>query len=120
MTLELNEKENLIRNITESVVVVDKRKFSHYAITSFISNVIIKSQDALQIGKLFIEMDTDGNGTLSMDEFARNEAVRGCLNVSGREELEEIFRLIDTNHNDQIEYSEFLTACMDKSVQLSR
>ena len=100
MTLELNEKENLIRNIPKSVVVVDKHKFTHYAITSFISNVIIKSQDARQIGKLFIEMDTDGNGTLSMDEFARSDEVRGCLNVSSRQEIDEIFRLIDTNHND--------------------
>ena len=120
--LEPDEKLSLIRNISQSDVVVDKHKFSHNAITSFISNVIIKSQDVRQIGKLFMEMNTARNGTLSREEefFASNDAVRACLNVSSREEeIDEIFRLIDTNHNDEIEYSEFITACMDKSVQLS-
>ena len=68
MTLENDEKKNLLMNISHSVVV-DKHRFSQYAITSFISNVITKSEDVRQIGKLFMEMDTDGNGTLSLEEF---------------------------------------------------
>ena len=119
MTLEQDEKRNLIRQITHSVVV-DKHSFADYAITSFISNVIMKSQDARQIGTLFMEMDTDGNGTISKAEFAASGDVQACLNANGPEGIDQIFEQIDTNHSGQIEYSEFITAVMDKSVQLSR
>lgn len=45
--------------------------------------------------------------------------MRDCLNIKDDQEIEEIFDQIDTNHNNFIEYSEFITATMDRSVQLS-
>ena len=42
------------------------------------------------------------------------------LNASSDEELNQIFNSIDTNSNGTIEYSEFITAAMDRSIQLSR
>ena len=49
---------------------VDEMGVFQYAVSSFISNILIKSQDARQIGKLFMQMDSDKNGSISREEFA--------------------------------------------------
>ena len=72
---------------------VDKSKYFSYAITSFISNVLIKSQDARQIGKLFMELDTERNGRLSMEDFVGSEQISECFGANA----EDIFKRIDTN-----------------------
>ena len=54
---------------------VDDMSVFQYAVASFISNILIKSQDARQIGKLFMEMDTDKDGQLSIEEFKNSPIV---------------------------------------------
>ena len=76
---------------------VDKQKYFQYAITSFISNVLIKSHDARQIGKLFMELDTERKGMLTREQFAKSDLVRECLNAYNEQEIDQIFDRIDTN-----------------------
>lgn len=116
MQLNRQDSYNILRNIELNV---DKEKYFQYAITSFISNVLIKSHDARQIGKLFMELDTERKGKLTRQQFVESDLVRECFNARD-EEINEIFNRIDTDENGTIEYSEFITATMDRSVQLSQ
>ena len=91
-----------------------------YAVSSFISNILIKSQDARQIGKLFMQMDQDKNGSISREEFKASPLVLQTQEFIEAGSIDELFEKIDTDGSGEISYSEFITAAMDKSMQLSR
>ena len=93
MQLDRQDSLKIMRNIELNV---DKEKYFQYAITSFISNVLIKSQDARQIGKLFMELDTERKGKLTREQFVDSDLVRECFNARD-EEINEIFNRIDTD-----------------------
>ena len=44
--------------------MVTKRDAFQSAVTSYISNILIKSQDMEELRRIFNEADDDGNGTL--------------------------------------------------------
>ena len=99
---------------------VDEMGVFQYAVSSFISNILIKSQDARQIGKLFMQMDSDKNGSISREEFAASPLVKQSQEFIEAGSIDELFEKIDTDGSGDISYSEFITAAMDKSMQLSR
>lgn len=60
--------------------------------------------------QVFLIIDQDGSGTISRNEF--DEAF-GKMNKSiRREELDNVWRVLDMNHNGEIDYSEFICACI--------
>ena len=91
-------------------------KYFQYAITSFISNILIKSQDARELGRIFLELDADKNGKLDRDEFSKSALIKESLDFMNAENLNDLFDRIDTNNNGTIEYSEFITASMNRSM----
>ena len=44
----------------------------------------MRSQDAHEIGNIFIELDKDGDGSLSLDEFSNIKDALECLNAQGQ------------------------------------
>ena len=56
--VEIGLESGMARALTQNMArKVDEMGVFQYAVSSFISNVLIKSQDARQIGKLFMQMD---------------------------------------------------------------
>ena len=49
--------------------MVTKRDAFQSAVTSYISNILIKSQDMEELRRIFNEADADKNGTLSFQEL---------------------------------------------------
>ena len=66
-----------------------------------------------------MEIDKDKNGKIDRDEFEQSELVQESLELVNAENIRELFDKIDTNKNGTIEYSEFITATLDRSMQLS-
>merc|ERR1712048_811253 len=61
----------------------------------------------------FINMDKNGDGTLSKEELAEGFR-QGGVHVDQRD-LKEIIKKIDVNGSGAIDYSEFIAAAMDQS-----
>ena len=66
-----------------------------------------------------MELDNDKNGKIDRYEFEQSELVQESLELLNAEDINELFNKIDTNQNGTIEYSEFITATLDRSMQLS-
>jgi len=62
---------------------------------------------------IFIEMDKDCDGEISKKEFS--EGIQSLkLMDQNSEEIQKLFKIMDTNKNKNINYSEFIAASIDK------
>lgn len=81
--------------------------------------VIAFSLNATQMENLrdlFIELDTDHTGTLSISEIEAVLRDQGLM----RAEIERIFQVMDQDGTKQISYSEWLAASLDHRLYLTR
>jgi len=65
----------------------------------------------------FLEIDTDRSGTISLGEFKQLLAAKFHLNDGV---IQEAFHQIDSNHSEQLEYSEFLAACASARIHFHK
>jgi len=73
-----------------------------------------------ELRKLFVSMDANGDGILTMQEIQEalakaKQSGNGDLDVS---QVAQIFASIDVSGNQEIEYTEFLAATMDMAVMM--
>ena len=87
--------------------MVTKRDAFQSAVTSYISNILINSQDMEENRRIFNEADMDKSGTLNFEELAT--AMRKVQSLKHLEEakLRKIFNEVDTNESGEIEFNEF-------------
>ncbi|CAB9509993.1 MAP kinase-activated protein kinase 2 (Fragment) [Seminavis robusta] len=101
-------KRDLIEKVQESIVkFADTGEFRKLAL-----NVIAKkstSEEIFELRKVFDEFDTLNSGTITLVEF-KQALVR--FNYSD-EEIEKIFRKVDVNQTNVINYTEFLAATLE-------
>jgi len=74
----------------------------------------LKEDEIENLKNIFISLDKNGDGVLSFDEIKEGLSK---LNLSANE-LEEIFKSVDTDKNGFINYSEFLASTIDKKIYL--
>ena len=73
----------------------------------------LKEQDIKELKEIFLEMDKNKDGTLTPEE------VKTSLKKFMEEnEINKIFSEIDTNNSNQIEYTEFISALIEKKEYL--
>lgn len=77
------------------------------AVTFLIQNLSSRSE-LEELNKVFIELDTNGNGTLSKEELY-NGYKRIFGDAFSPEEVDELFKKADTDESGQIDYSEWAT-----------
>lgn len=71
----------------------------------------LDASDLPEIYEAFNEMDTDGGGTVSRDEFCQ-----GLGLTCSEDELGQLFDAIDVDGSGCIDYSEFLAAAMERKM----
>lgn len=69
----------------------------------------MSTEDRQELHKQFIAIDTNNSGTVSMQEL--KEVLLDNFNID-EEEAEDLFKRLDTDNNDEIEYTEFLAAAL--------
>ena len=78
----------------------------------------LKEKEISELEKLFLELDTNKDGTISVDEirkcFIRLNQEQN-LKISNRE-IQEIFKSIDVNNSKKIEYTEFISSMLEESA----
>ena len=77
------------------------------------------NEDKATMKKVFIELDTNNDGKLSREELL--EGYKRYMPVMEAEnEVERIMNLVDTDQSGFIDFSEFITATMDRKKVLSK
>ena len=77
----------------------------------------LKEKEIKDLKSMFLEIDANKDGTISMDEFKKcliEANVQSKIDISEKE-IEDIFKSIDTNNSKRIEYTEFISAMLDES-----
>ena len=69
-----------------------------------------------ELRKLFIQIDSNGDGRITMEEFVEALVSYGIKYTA--EETKVLMRKLDTNLNGFIDYTEFLAGCMKSKIYL--
>ena len=89
-------------------------------ICSLIANLQTKTQDLNDVRALFLKLDTNGDGHLSMDELRAGYAELSTIFQASTEDIINMLKAADNNGDGQIDYTEFVAAAFRKDLLLSR
>jgi len=92
-----------------------------YKLTKFVLGFIasrIRESDIINLKNVFEEMDTNKDGTLTVNEI--KEAINKIPSLTDLEEEEknDIILNLDTDKSQKIEYNEFIAACIEQKAYL--
>ncbi len=121
---EIKLKDNIDVNINN---ILDYRRINKYknynklkkAILTFIASRL-SCEESNKLREIFLNMDEDKNGYISFEDFRKyviNEYDIDDL-IENEEELKKGFEGVDIDHNNQIDYTEFLAANLDEKIFL--
>ena len=89
-------------------------------VLSFIVNLQATSEELEELKNLFIQLDKSKDGTLSLDEIRDGmDLVLGKL-PGTKAKYDDLMKSLDKDGNGVIDYTEFITGAIDKSVMLSK
>ena len=107
-----------IEQAMENLVQVPIRDDFQIAVASYITKMLINNQELVELRKVFEAADLDNDGTLSREELNQSmEAVKSILQIE-EENLEEIFKTVDLDGSDSIDFQEFTQAALDARILL--
>ncbi len=87
---------------------------------SFIVGVKSTQEELDELRKMFLQLDENGDGTLSIDEI-ENGMHKIMGNLQGDpDDYKEMMRNLDLDGNGVVDYSEFITAAIDKLSVLNQ
>ena len=88
---------------------------------SFIASQLATKNEKENIYKIFKNIDTDGDGTLSKEELiAGFSMIYGSEVENVEAEVDKIMKQVDIDNSGHIDYSEFVAATMDEHLILSK
>lgn len=113
---------SLAPNATETVLnlnlknLVDFKKANNLkrAVLTFIASRL-KDEDVMPLKEIFMSLDSDQNGTLTMEEVKQGISQLADIRYIN---VEEIFKSLDTHRTGVVHYTEFLAAAMDPTIYL--
>ena len=112
-------QSNLDSNIANEAFI-NIRKFNLAAKLKKATLIYLASKlpegDFDELRRLFIAVDTNGDGRITIDEFGQALQKYGIKHTT--EEVKELMEKLDTNHNGYIDYTEFLAGCMKSKIYL--
>lgn len=122
---ELDQDTQL--NIADNLRVFKNSTAFQSGILSLIANLNSNSEELENLKKMFLALDTDHSGTLTIDEIKKGmdqiESLTGKKKVSGDKrkiaEYKELMISLDTNGDGVVSFDEFITAAIDKVALLN-
>ena len=110
--------ENIYGKLKSNLRLYQKMENFEKKIIRFIA-MRLNENEVKKLEKFFTALDKDNNGTLSKEEFLSGINDIEEFNLS-EEEIQNIFKKIDTNKNKKLEYTEFISAIIDKDIYLNK
>lgn len=77
------------------------------------------AQDHSEIRKIFIGLDSNGDGFISLEELESGLSEVSQIYVKDEGSVRAMFRAADSNIDGRIDYNEFLTAALKKEMLIS-
>lgn len=111
----INEAQE--KQILTNLVNFNAKEKVQTAIFHFFTHYIALENDRNYLIKKFKEMDVNLDGTLNKEEILNS--VKKCFPNLSKEAADSLFRELDLNKNDKIDYSEFITATIEKEKFLN-
>jgi calcium-dependent protein kinase len=87
-------------------------KFRKIAVTLIATQ--LQEKDILELGKVFKQIDKNGDGTISLDEL--KQALETRKEKADLTELKTIMESLDSDKSGTINYTEFIASCLEQSV----
>ena len=116
-TVNVDLEEETKQEIGQKFAQVSPKSDVKTFFNSLIANLLVDSEKLANLGKLFQLIDTNKSGSVDKEEFRafmenRSEELK---NDADSNFVNGIFENIDTDSSGKIEYSEFITAGLDRS-----
>ena len=109
-----NNSEFLENNLK----VYQKMDIFEKKIITFIASRL-NENEIKNLTNFFNIFDKNSDGIININEFSRGISELSTKKLS-KEEIEELFKNIDTNKDRKIEYTEFLASCINKDLYLNK
>ncbi|CAD8139837.1 unnamed protein product [Paramecium pentaurelia] len=99
----------------------DSKNKLKYAILQFITVQVVSSQEKDDLLKIFQDIDRNGDGTVSKEELlaAYMKIYKGDK-LAAQHIVEELFPQLDANKSGKVDFSEFVTASINRDRTLSK
>ncbi|CAD8044646.1 unnamed protein product [Paramecium primaurelia] len=99
----------------------DSKNKLKYAILQFITVQVVSSQEKDDLLKTFQDIDKNGDGTVSKEELlaAYMKIYKGDT-LAAQHIVEELFPQLDANKSGKVDFSEFVTASINRDRTLSK
>ena len=106
------------------LVQINENQLKNYAASSKMRKAVLTyiasrltQNEIEELNKNFQEIDDNNDGKLTLEEIKKAVSKNKDINI---EYIEEIFKSIDTDGSGCIEYTEFISASLDKSLYLKK
>lgn len=112
------KKENFDVNIISSLIRYQRINKLQKAIIQFIASRIDESEIE-KIKSIFTNMDINKDGVLTLQELENGlKELKELKNENTFKNLKALFNSLDTDQNNYIDYTEFITACLCKKSMI--
>eukprot|EP01016_Furgasonia_blochmanni_P037415 TRINITY_DN4407_c0_g1_i32.p1 TRINITY_DN4407_c0_g1~~TRINITY_DN4407_c0_g1_i32.p1 ORF type:complete len:571 (-),score=146.77 TRINITY_DN4407_c0_g1_i32:253-1965(-) len=117
-----SRKEDIDTPIAASILT-NLRQFTagqklQQAMWVFLTSFLSSKEEKRELMQLFNQLDLNGDGVISKEELILG--YRKIMNFAGaEEEVEKIMKMVDSNQSGSIDYSEFVTATINRQNMLS-
>ncbi|CAD8200199.1 unnamed protein product [Paramecium octaurelia] len=117
-----NKSKGQLNNLSlKKLQDFDSKNKLKYAILQFITVQVITSQEKDELMKNFQEIDKNGDGTVSKEELlnAYIKLYKGDQ-LAAQQIVDDLFPHLDANGSGKVDFSEFITASINKDRSLSK
>ncbi|CAD8061384.1 unnamed protein product [Paramecium sonneborni] len=117
-----NKTQGYVNNLSlKRLQDFDSKNKLKYAILQFITVQVVSSQEKDDLQKIFQEIDKNGDGTVSKEELlaAYIKIYKGDI-IAAQHIVEELFPQLDANKSGKVDFSEFVTASINRDKTLSK
>jgi calcium-dependent protein kinase len=110
-----NSNKTLLPVMMDGIKEYAKSNKFRKAVLTYIASRL-SDKEIKKIKEIFQNIDANNDGKLSLEELKKAVALSGGLKI---EFVDEIFKSIDTDNSGNIEYTEFISASIEKNIYLN-